>query len=290
MGMDKEEQALSLLPGAWRAAALQWIGEAEEIRLRLDRRPSLLLHGDELPFSGESVTEADLLRILEKATGASLHTAQAPLSEGFVNYRGIRIGVCGTAAMKEGNTCVFRRVSSLALRIPRECRGICREQIALLLREDYQNTLVVGPPGAGKTTALREMIRRLSDQGYRVGVADERNELASRDEDGQAFDLGACTDVLIGIPKEKASLMLLRGMNPAIIAMDEITREEDAEAIAQICGCGVGILASAHAGSEEDLRKRSVYRQALESGSFSRLLFVRAGKKGREYRLEVLDA
>lgn len=288
--MDKEALALSLLPAHWREAVGLRIREAEEIRLRTGRRPSLLLRGEELPFSGDGVTETDLLRILEKATGASLHAVQSSLSEGFVNFRGIRIGVCGMAAMAEGKTSVFRHVSSLAVRIPRECRGICREQIDALLREGFQNTLVVGPPGAGKTTALREMIRRLSDNGYRVGVADERNELASLDEAGQAFDLGRCTDALIGLPKERATLMLLRGMNPLIIAMDEITREEDAGAIAQICGCGVGILASAHAGCKEDLWKRPAYRQLLDRGFFSRLLFVRAEKAGREYRLEVFDS
>ena len=288
--MDKEALALSLLPAHWREAVGLRIREAEEIRLRTGRRPSLLLRGEELPFSRDGVTETDLLRILEKATGASLHAAQSSLSEGFVNFRGIRIGVCGMAAMAEGKTSVFRHVSSLAVRIPRECRGICREQIDALLREGFQNTLVVGPPGAGKTTALREMIRRLSDNGYRVGVADERNELASLDESGQAFDLGRCTDALIGLPKERATLMLLRGMNPLIIAMDEITREADAGAIAQICGCGVGILASAHAGCKEDLRKRPAYRQLLDRGFFSRLLFVRAENAGREYRLEVFDS
>ncbi len=289
MGMDKETLALCLLPARWREDAKRQIRQAEEIRLRAGREPSMLLRGEELPFSGERVTEPDLLRILEKATGASLHSAQASLAEGFVNYRGIRIGVCGMAAMKEGQGCVFHHVSSLAVRIPRECRGICREQIETLLREGYQNTLVVGPPGAGKTTALRELIRSLSDSGCRVGVADERNELASRDEDGQAWDLGRCSDVLGGVPKGKAALMLLRGMNPGIIAMDEITREEDAEAILQICGCGVGILASAHAGGREELLERAAYKRLLDRHVFSRLLFVRAEKNGRQYRLESLS-
>ena len=83
--------------------------------------------------------------------------------------------------------------------------------------------------------------------------------------------------------------MLLRGMNPGIIAMDEITREEDAEAILQICGCGVGILASAHAGGREELLERAAYKRLLDRHVFSRLLFVRAEKNGRQYRLESLS-
>ena len=280
--MDKEETALELLPGRWREKAALRIREAEEIRLRAGRRPSYLICGEELAFAQETAAEIDLLRLLEKATGASFHAAQDSLSDGFVSYRGIRIGVCGQAALKEGEKSVFRRVSSLAIRIPRECRGICREQIDVLLREGFLNTLVVGPPGAGKTTVLREMIRRLSDSGYRVGVADERNELAVWDGEGQAWDLGRCTDVIGGIPKEKAAMMLLRGMNPGIIAMDEITQKEDMQILSRICGCGVGILASVHAGSKEELMKLDAWK---EQSFFSRLLFVRNGRNGRQYSL-----
>lgn len=280
--MDKEETALELLPGRWRERASLRIREAEEIRLRTGRRPGFLIRGEELAFAQETAAENDLLRLLEKATGASFHTAQEALSDGFVNYRGIRIGVCGQASLKEGGQSVFRRISSLAIRIPRECRGICREQIDELLREGFHNTLIVGPPGAGKTTVLREMIRRLSDGGYRVGVADERNEIAVWDGEGQAWDLGRCTDVLSGLPKERAAMMLLRGMNPGIIAMDEITQKEDMQILSGLCGCGVGILASVHAGSIEEMMKWDAWKGL---GFFSRLLLVQNSPKGRQYSL-----
>ncbi len=284
--MDKESLALGLLPERWRQEAQEHIRCAEEIRLRSDRRPTLLIRGAERPFSPETVKENDLLRILEKATGASLHAAQGALSEGYVNYRGIRLGVCGAAAMKTGETSVFHRVTSLAIRIPRERKGICAELIDGLLEEGYENTLVIGRPGAGKTTLLRELIRRLSDAGYRVGVADERNELSALDGEGATFDLGRCSDVLSGLPKGKAALMLLRGMNPGIIAMDEISREEDLEILFRLCGCGVGILASLHAAGKEDLRKRRGYAELLEKQLFSRLLFVQNSGAERSYRLE----
>ncbi len=282
MNVDKEEAALELLPARWRERAALRIREAEEIRLRTGRRPSFVIRCEETAFAQDALSEGDLLRVLEKATGASFHTAQASLSEGFVNYRGIRIGVCGLAALREGETCVFRRVSSLAIRIPRECRGICREPIDVLLQKGFRSTLILGAPGAGKTTVLRELIRRLSDSGYRVGVADERSELAVWDGEGQAWDLGRCTDVISGLPKEKAAMMLLRGMNPGIIAMDEITPKEDMEILSRICGCGVGILASIHAGSREELMKR----WTLEGRDFfAHLLLVQNSAGGRSYRL-----
>lgn len=286
METDKEEIVLDLLPLRLRKEVSARIGSVEEIRLRSGRRPTLLINGREEPAGMEPITADDLLRILERATGASLHTAKTTLADGFLDHRGVRIGVCGQAVLKNGEMSLFHSLSSLVLRVPRECRGICRHQIDTLLQEGFQNTLVIGVPGAGKTTALREMIRRLSDAGYRIGVADERNELAAYDGEAAAYDLGKCTDILGGLPKEKAAMMLLRGMNPQIIAMDEISRKEDMAALVRICGCGVGVLASAHAAGKEDLDRRDEYRSLLERGMFSRLLTVRMTKEGREYRLE----
>ena len=286
MDMDKRDLALDLLPGAWRDAAekVGW-AEAEELRLRLGRAPALLLAGSERVFRQEPVTEEQLQRILEKATGASMHAAVQGLSEGYVSYRGLRIGVCGTAVTREGKVSAFRHLSSLAVRIPKECRGICDEAAEALLRWGFRNTLVSGPPGAGKTTALRELIRRLSDSGLRLGVADERNELSAQDETGTGFDLGRCSDVICGVPKAEAAMMLLRGMNPQILAMDEITARKDGEALRRVYGCGVGILASVHSA---DPRKETggQARTLLDQGLFSQLLIIRQEGARRRYTLE----
>lgn len=287
MNVDKRSLALDLLPPAWRDAALRcsWL-EAEEIRLRRGRAPTLLVAGEERPFRKEKVEEEQLRRILEKATGASMHAAAWGLSEGYVCYRGLRIGVCGTVVTREGKLSAFRSLSSLAVRIPRECRGICDQAAETLLRDGYQNTLVLGPPGIGKTTALRELIRRLSDGGLRLGVADERNELSAQDGEGTGFDLGRCSDVICGAPKADAALMLLRGMNPQILAMDEITALRDREALQRISDCGVGLLASVHSGDPRIKGRIGQGSLLLEQGLFSRFLLIRQEGSKRLYSLE----
>ena len=156
------------------------------------------------------------------------------------------------------------------------------------LRFGFENTLICAPPGAGKTTALRELIRALSQGGMRIGVADERNEIAALDLDGMGFDLGPCTDVYTGVRKGEAAMMLLRGMNVQILAMDEITAKRDELVLDELSGCGVGLLASVHGKDREDLAMRTGTGRILERGFFRKLLRIEERNGKRLYTLEKL--
>lgn len=263
-------------------------GQAEELRLRLGRPPGLISAGEERALEAPPVSEGDILRILEKATGASLHTAAPELAGGYIGYKGLRIGVCGVGVIHRGELTGFRAYSSLDIRIPAERRGICDALIKKLYSGGFENTLLLSPPGGGKTTALRELIRRLSDSGYTVAVADERNELSASEGAAAQFDLGAHSDVLVGVPKAEGALMLLRGMAPQIIAMDEITHGRDIDAVTKIFGCGVGILATAHAESTESLRQRPLYRELMDRRIFKNAVTIRSLCGTREYFAERL--
>lgn len=287
--MNNHEHAMQLLPARYVEEYRQTaFGHAEEIRLRTGRRPGFIYKGTEHILSGDPLTETDLIRTMEKATGASVHTAMGEIAKGYVSSRGLRIGICGTAVMSGGEIKGFRNLSSLAIRIPQEHRGICDGVIRELYAQSYENTLVLSPPGMGKTTALREIIRRLSDGGTRFGVIDERNELAAFDGGTAQFDLGRRSDVITGASKDAAAMILLRGMNPQVIAMDEITKCEDAGVVRDIYGCGVGILASAHAAGTDELKKRPVYRELLAQGIFRSAVVIGMEKGERRYKTERL--
>ncbi len=283
------KQAMELLPESIRTEAERSVFQhAEEIRLRLGKRPSILRAGKEQAFSELCVDRGMLESVMEKATGASMHAVGQALREGYLSYRGLRLGVCGTAVLEGREVETFRLISSLAIRIPRECREICYPYARQMYRDTYHNTLILSPPGGGKTTALRDMIRYLSGRGYRVGVVDERNELVAMDGTTAHFDLGEHSDFIIGAPKAAAVRILLRAMNPQILAMDEISSECDCELVQNIIGCGVGLLATAHASGPEELKQRPIYRKLLHQKVFTYALTIQQDKGLRNYRAETL--
>lgn len=281
--MEAYEQALSLLPQT-QAAALRAIGAdcPEEIRLRVGRAPSLLYRGAERQADCGGVREDELVRVLQKATGASLYSAARALRQGFFCLGPLRIGVCGTAT-PDGEGSGFSSYSSLCIRIAGEHRGVCRELGKRLLSGGFENTLLISPPGGGKTTALRDIIRQLADGGTRVGVIDERGEL-----DAGRFDLGRCSDVVSGMDKLSGALLLLRSMAPQIIAADEISSPRDIRAVGEIFACGTGLLATAHAADERDLMRRAAYRGLVEKGVFRRAVVIRNVSGRREYGIREL--
>lgn len=145
------------------------------------------------------------------------------------------------------------------------------------------NTLIVSPPGMGKTTYLRDLARLISDgaagyAGLRTSVIDERNEIGG----GKAsswFHLGEKTDVIDSCPKSQAIILALRSLNPQVIVTDEIGRLEDSEALLDAINCGVSLVASAHGRSIDDLMHRPVLRQIMQRNFFD-LYAVIDGSKG----------
>ncbi len=282
------DEAVRLLPSKTAAALGEKFSDAEEFRLRTGRMPAALISGRELPISDLPVSRGDLACVLEKATRASVHTVQQDMAKGFISCGfGLRLGVCGTGIISGGMVTGLRDISSVSIRIPHEVRG-CGGEAAQRLYRGQQNVLVISPPGGGKTTLLRECIRQLSASGVRVSVADERGELAAMHRGLAQFDLGPSSDVMSDIPKAEAVMMLLRAMNPQVIVMDEISSPEDCAAALSAVGCGVRVIASAHAASAEELKSRAAYRELIERRAFTAALIIECEGGLRSYGWEEL--
>lgn len=292
--MNNLKTAAALLPVRLNSEILVLPDElkesVEEIRLRAGQAVTVLIHGSEYVLAPEKLLSVyDLENVLECASGASVHSVEDELSNGYINVGGgIRLGVCGTAVMRSGAVGGMRELSSLSIRIPREVPDCARKELKQMLKNGLTDILIISPPGGGKTTCLREFIRQISDMGYRVSVADERGEICAVVNGEPQFDTGTHCDIICDAPKAKAAMMLIKAMNPELLAMDEISSREDIAAVYEASGCGVHILATAHAASTDDLYRRRIYRELMETDIFRYCLVIENRHGVRSYSIEEL--
>jgi len=293
------EDACALLPGRLRAAAMtleqKRKAETEELRLRIGRPLYLALPGGEQPLPQTRVGRGDLEQVLDHATEYSRYTAAETMRQGYVTAEGgFRVGLCGTALPCGERNEGIRDVSSLSIRIPRAREGVARPVLPELLENGRPlSTLVLSPPGGGKTTLLRDLVRLLS-QGTefsapcRVALVDERGELAAVHRGRPQLEVGCHTDVMDACPKALAVPMLLRAMAPQVIALDEVAAPADVHAVCAAANCGVALLATVHAASLSDLQGRQIGRALLECGVFRRAVLIEGAGMNRSCRVEPL--
>ena len=292
------QDAAAVLPVRLRKLALalpeEQQAEAEEFRLRAGRPMTVLLPGGEVPLDA-FVEPEELETLCDLATEFSRYAAAETLREGYLSVRGgFRVGLCGTAVMKDGANTNLKNFSSAVVRIAREKRGIADELAPKLFPDgEFASTLILSPPGGGKTTLLRDLVRRLSEgvEGCgprRVSLIDERGEVAVMYRGEPQMDVGPHTDVLDACPKALGIPIVLRAMNPQIIAVDEITVREDLKAAAMAAGRGVRLLATIHAAGAEELTQKPLYRQLLEDRVFRLAVRIVRTEAGRAYEVEEL--
>ncbi|MDR0446649.1 MAG: stage III sporulation protein AB [Oscillospiraceae bacterium] len=262
---------------------------AEELRLRVGFPVCAVLPDGERALGGTEVTPRELDTVVEIATAASAHSVRETVRAGYINAAGgYRIGLCGETATDSSGVMGFRALSSVAVRIPREVTGIARRAVSAVLataddaRGGIGSVLIISPPGAGKTTLLRDLVRLVSDGAVelgiapsRVGLADERGEIAAVSGGVPQMNIGCRTDVLSACPKAAAAMMLLRAMNPETLALDEITAPEDVAAVERAANCGVRLFATVHAFSVEELMKKPLYAALLCGGIFEAAVIIK---------------
>lgn len=228
---------------------------------------------------------------------------------------GHRVGICGRVTLENGQVHLIKDVSSLNIRRSREITGASEKILGAVLSAakapaesvpnagisagcgdekspvtsdlfgacpsaDYgrmvvRNTLIISPPKCGKTTMLRDLARNLSNAGFRIGICDERSEIAGCYDGKTSYDLGPRTDVLDGCPKADGILMLIRAMSPDVVMTDEIGKPEDAAAIRSALSAGVKIITTIHGSSFEDAAKSAV-GSLITDHVFETLIFLSA--------------
>lgn len=286
-------QLLALFPTELRKAILSAVEDksmkTEEIRCRIGQPVSVLGKGGLHLLSTAAVTPQQLDYLFERATSASFHAYEREIRNGFVfTSSGYRIGLCGACYYDGPSLAGIRDFTSVSIRIPHDVHGCANGVFPELVKAGFQSTIIFSPPGYGKTTLLRDLIRKLSTSGFRVAVADERGEISGINRRQIGFDLGPNTDVMTGGRKAETAIMLLRAMNPQILAFDEITDRADIDAIKQAAGCGAALLATAHALDRKTLQTRAIYRRLLNYGVFEKVVWIKMMNGKREYVVEEL--
>ncbi len=272
----------------------EFFEKIQEIRLRVDKPLIILADSKEYYLDGEgnftddickgySPTCADISRIIEIISNYSLYAFADEIKNGYLTIPGgHRIGLSGKVVVEGDKIKTIKYINGINIRISHEIKDCARVIIPYIVRDGkVLHTMIISPPGCGKTTLLRDTIRLLSNgienviRGQGVGVCDERSELAGCYEGVAQNDLGLRTDVLDGCPKAEGMLMLLRSMGPKVIAVDEIGKTNEITAIEHIVNAGVVLLCTVHGSNLDDLNNKPVLRELISRKIIQRFVFLK---------------
>ena len=263
----------------------------EEIRLRITR-PLVVKTGAGyhcLDERGRTVPQAEAYHVLPEdvagtvqiLTNNSWYAWEEEIRRGYLTVPGgHRVGICGRAVLDGERVKSVRNVSSLSIRIAQAVPGAADSLMSRVCpggRGGVLSTLIISPPGCGKTTLLRDLARQISGAGFQVVIIDERSEIAACYQGIPQLDVGPHTDVLDGYPKTAGVAVAVRALSPQVVVTDEIGHPDDGSALAELARSGVKVLASCHGESLNQVRAR---RWAAESLGVFQLAVVLSGRNG----------
>lgn len=256
--------------------------DIEEIRIRANKPLIIKFNNAEHIFDYIVKTE-DILETLEKVCENSVYTYQNQICNGFITLKGgHRVGITGNAVVESDKIININHISGLNFRIAKQildCSNKIIEYILNYSTNSVYNTLIVSPPGQGKTTILRDITRKISTgfdnfQGLNIGLVDERGEIASMYKGIPQNDVGIRTDVLDNVPKAIGMKLLIRSMSPKVIIADEIGGTDDVEIINYAVCSGIKGIFTAHGSNMDDLRLNPTIKKLFEINIFERVIFL----------------
>ena len=258
-------------------------GSLREIRVRAGQSIRLSTRQGETICPCEP-TPQQVAQMAEALCEHALYARAEEQRSGFVTLRGgHRMGLCGRVICQGQSIRALRDISSFCIRIAGQWRGAADGLIGQLTDENgfCRSTLIVGLPGMGKTTLLRDSLRRLSEAGRRVCVVDERSEIAAMCDGLPQLEVGPCTDVLDGCGKEAGLRWLLRSLSPEVLVTDELSDTLDAQATLEAIRSGVSMLATVHGRDLDSVCGRNTLYPLIRDRAFERYAVLDVHEVGK---------
>ena len=259
------------------------LSDIQEIRIRLNQAIQICYRGRYIVLTNESglylkpiVATRELIDyIISTSTKKSIYAFEDQIKNGYiVTGEGIRIGLCGTAVMKKGEVCFIKNISSLNIRIAHQVSGCSSSIINYIVSNGkVKNTLIISPPSSGKTTLVRDLANKLSNDFHipNIMLVDEKFELGG---ENQIFDIGENVDIMQGSDKCFAFYESIKLMNPSVIITDEIISNEDIEGIKFAMGSGVSVIATVHSDGLESLKSKIGFKDLVSEKRFERIIVL----------------
>lgn len=289
-GIDKTLlYSLKKLPTAIRTSILEFCERnyypiINEIRIKKNSYIHFIANSKNIASDIYASAE-DLDNIVISLTDGSLYAHIDTIRDGYIRVgKGVRAGISGTAIFDDNKITGIKDITSVNIRIPQKIYNASNYVYSLLEKANFNcSVLIFSSPGVGKTSILRDLIYRLGSTAKRFSVIDSRDEIIT------PFLENINYDAYISYPKGKAIEMSTKSMTPEIIICDEISTEEEAQAILKATHSGVRFIATTHARNYDELREKVILSPLISSGVFDYFVGVSREYGEKTYKFEKFE-